>query len=307
MFEVGEDTAFFTSHSISGNTVNGKPLYYFVNETGLSVPADAGGVIAVNCDGITVVGLDVSDNSMGVELAYCSNVQMDTVTADRCGIFGVYLAHCSQGSLENITCTETNHGIDVRACKNIGIQDCATVDCEQGIFLSFALDCIVDRCIIRRCGNGFFIAMGNNNQIADSVIENNENGVYVQNEKDMLVRGNQINGNTVAGTRFLRSTGFVLDNGVQGNQTGVLAAEGDSITVSGNTFAENISAALYLRDLQSGQISVNVFMRSEKTFIEIDGTILNVFVWGNMFQGGQDQIIQKNHNDIPLANNHWAD
>ena len=66
--EVGEDLEYFTTHTIEGCTVNGKPLVYLVNQPNALVPEDAGGLIAVGCDGLTVRGLDVSDSSMGIEV-----------------------------------------------------------------------------------------------------------------------------------------------------------------------------------------------------------------------------------------------
>lgn len=49
LFEVGEDVDFFTSHTISDCTVNGKPLFYAVNEERVLAPPDAGQVIIANC------------------------------------------------------------------------------------------------------------------------------------------------------------------------------------------------------------------------------------------------------------------
>jgi parallel beta-helix repeat protein len=307
LFEVGEDTAFFTSHTLTDNLINGKPLYYFVNETNLSVPRDAGGVIAACCENITVEGVDVSGSSMGLELVHCQNVQVSGVTADRCGIFGVYLAHVNGGIVKNVTCLEANHGIDLRAVQSMIVTGCDTTDCEQGIFLSHAYDCIVDNCSISRCGNGFFIAGGEGNQLSDSFVEGNDNGVYIQGEKDMLVCGNEITLNKVAGVRFLRSGGQVTGNNIHDNQTGVLASEDDPLTLWRNSLSGNASAGLYMKDITSGKISFNSFDSTEKVFMELDGSIADTLIWQNTFHGGMNRIIDHTGIKVPLALNNWSE
>ncbi len=50
------------------NTVEDKPIYYWVDEHGEIVPSDAGYVALVNCSDITVMGLNLSNNGQGIAL-----------------------------------------------------------------------------------------------------------------------------------------------------------------------------------------------------------------------------------------------
>ncbi len=185
----------FTSHTFESNTVNGKPLYYFVNQPGAVVPADAGQVIAAGCDDMLLEGLNVSDSSMGLALAYCKNAQIKNVTADRCGIFGVYLAYAEGGCLEGVLSSGANHAIDIRSAQSVLITDCVTADCEQGVFLSWAYDCVVDHCVITGCNNGFFTAVGADNQLSRCIVQGNSNGLFLQGEENMLLVDNEVTGN----------------------------------------------------------------------------------------------------------------
>jgi len=54
----------------TSNKVNGKILYYYINENGITVPNDAGEVILVNCEYCNITDLDLSDGTIGIELAY---------------------------------------------------------------------------------------------------------------------------------------------------------------------------------------------------------------------------------------------
>ncbi len=57
----------------SSNTVNGKPIYYWVGEHDRTVPTDAGYVALINCRNITAENLNLGCNGQGVLLAYTSD------------------------------------------------------------------------------------------------------------------------------------------------------------------------------------------------------------------------------------------
>jgi len=64
-------------HSIDvSNLVNGKPVYYLVNQTDLiinSVTHQVGYLALINCDNVTVEGLTLTNNGEGILLAYTNN------------------------------------------------------------------------------------------------------------------------------------------------------------------------------------------------------------------------------------------
>jgi parallel beta-helix repeat protein len=53
----------------ASNTVDGKPVYYWVNQRNKVVPADAGFVGIINCTNITVQNLNLTNNPEGILLA----------------------------------------------------------------------------------------------------------------------------------------------------------------------------------------------------------------------------------------------
>ena len=56
LFEVGEETAYFTSHTIEDCTVNGKTLFYAASQDSVTVPEDAGIVEeASNDSGLSII------------------------------------------------------------------------------------------------------------------------------------------------------------------------------------------------------------------------------------------------------------
>ena len=55
------------------NLIDGRPIYYWINQHDKSVPSDVGYVALVNCTNITVNGLDLRKNGHGVLIAFTSN------------------------------------------------------------------------------------------------------------------------------------------------------------------------------------------------------------------------------------------
>jgi len=60
----------------ASNTINGKPVYYWVNQYNMTVPDNAGLVILKKCGGIRVQNLNLTGNGLGVSLYYTSDSEI---------------------------------------------------------------------------------------------------------------------------------------------------------------------------------------------------------------------------------------
>jgi len=91
------------------NTVNGKPVYYWVNRQDMAVPLDAGWIALINCTRITVKNLHLANNGQGMLLAYTTN---STITKNNIknNIHGIYLSRSSNNTVNenNITANAGN-------------------------------------------------------------------------------------------------------------------------------------------------------------------------------------------------------
>ncbi len=74
---LGGSVSYWNSHEIgTSNTVNGKPVYYWKNQTTGEIPQGAGEVLLANCTNITVKNQDVSNGTVGIEIGFCSNINI---------------------------------------------------------------------------------------------------------------------------------------------------------------------------------------------------------------------------------------
>lgn len=259
LFEVGEDIEYFTTHSFSGNTVNGRPLNVVIGLEDAEYAEPSGQVIAVGCRNAVFRDMDVSGGSIGLQLYYSSGVTIENVNADNSGVFGLYAAKSSDIAIIDCTGSGSSHGIDVRDVTNGVIRGCVTNDCGQGVFLSWGHNFLVDQCEMRRCGTGFFSAAGDNNHVNDCVIADAELGMYVQHEPNFTVTNSVISGNIACGTRATDCGLTCWGNRYEGNFVAVMALHCARATFGGNAFAANENRSLFLSDTKQIKWIGNAF------------------------------------------------
>jgi len=107
----GGDFSDFIHDIDSSNTVDGKPVYYWINRRDVSIPSDAGYVALINSYNITVRGLEFKNNKHGILFVgtTSSKIESNKVTNSWNGIMMRF------GSSNNIisgnSITNTTYGI----------------------------------------------------------------------------------------------------------------------------------------------------------------------------------------------------
>jgi parallel beta-helix repeat protein len=95
----------------ASNTVNGKPIYYWVNRHDEEVPSDAGYVWLNNCNNITVKNLNLSENLQGILLLFANNTVVSDNNISR-NAYGIHLAtYCENITLSSNTLTHNLNGV----------------------------------------------------------------------------------------------------------------------------------------------------------------------------------------------------
>ncbi|MEM2738328.1 MAG: right-handed parallel beta-helix repeat-containing protein, partial [Candidatus Bathyarchaeia archaeon] len=103
----------------TSNTVNGKPVYYWISKENDALPLDAGFAALINCKNITVANLNIEKNLEGIILAYSNNCTIYgnnlTDNGDSSYHYGnIALYHSSNNRIYNNNVATSNwngHGI----------------------------------------------------------------------------------------------------------------------------------------------------------------------------------------------------
>lgn len=273
LFEVGETSEYFVTHTIEKCTVNGKPLFYAVNQEYVTAPSDAGQIICAGCHEVVVQDADTSSASMGMILVYNDHVLIERSKADQCGVFGIYVAKCGSGTLRDCSTDGTNHGMDIRACQRIMLERCVATNCDQGLFFSFVNNSMMVDCLVENTGQGYFSAGGRNNVFLRCSVIACENGFNLQKEGPCIVAECTIEECTVCGVRLDWTPTSFLNNTIRKNWVGVMAYGDVSFQLLDNAFIGNRGCGLYLRDISFSHFSGNAFSGHETASIEAYGTM----------------------------------
>ncbi|MEW5937475.1 MAG: NosD domain-containing protein [Candidatus Thermoplasmatota archaeon] len=111
IFIYGSSVAHWNTHSIDeSNTVNGKPVYYWKNRTGGSVPSGAGQVILANCTNVIIENQNVSEGYVGIELGFSSSNTIANNTASA-NFYAIYLSASNSNTIINNTVSSNSWGV----------------------------------------------------------------------------------------------------------------------------------------------------------------------------------------------------
>jgi len=142
-------------HSIDeSNTVDGKPIYYWISKHNQKIPSDAGYVALINCTDIILEDLVLTDNIQGAFLIWVNNTIVTNCTISR-NTFGIDLRG-HWGPSFNVT-------IDENFLSNNGF----------GIYCTYnSIDCIFENNILTSNLLGVSVEARDHNTISGNLIIN---------------------------------------------------------------------------------------------------------------------------------------
>jgi len=106
----GEKLLDFVNDVDVSNTVDGKPVYYWINRLNATVPRDAGYVALVNCTNIRTRNLTLTNNWFGIQLAYTRNsiISRNNIANNW---YGIWLSNSSDNSIYHNTFADNTHQV----------------------------------------------------------------------------------------------------------------------------------------------------------------------------------------------------
>jgi parallel beta-helix repeat protein len=122
------------------NTVNGKPVYYWVNKQNEIVPSNAGYVGLINCTEITVQNLNLTSNWQGLLLAYSTRITVQNLNLTS-NYWGLRLANTTNSLIRDVKFFKNDYGIELYRSREIMLQNSVITDNSAGLFVRYSENC----------------------------------------------------------------------------------------------------------------------------------------------------------------------
>jgi parallel beta-helix repeat protein len=321
---------YWNTHEIdTSNTINGKPVYYWKNVTGGTVPPDAGEVILANCTGVTVENMTFRNSSVGILLGFSSNNTITNNTVENI-LDGIRLSYSNNNTVSNNTLlSNSRYGIYVVASGN-RMTNNTIMNNSEGVYLWGASGNTVANNIISNGSNGIYVYYGNH-VIANNTISNTTRGIYLESSgyntitnnvmvdtgihimgwsedwnTNMVDPSNTVNGKPVyywknvtggtipsgAGQVILaNSTDVVVENQtLTKTSTGILTHVSSNIMIIGNNVSSNKLGGMDLGRFSYGSISNNTVISNARFGIDCFSHCRNNTIANNLVSNNSDGI-----------------
>ncbi|AFV24866.1 putative cell surface protein [Methanolobus psychrophilus R15] len=238
----GTSPEHFFQNIDTSNRVDGKPIYYLIDQADMQVPTDAGQVYVVNSTNITVKDIAISNGYEGIVFAYTDNSKIENVTVSE-NEYGIVLFNSNSNTLDSINVNNNYYGIFLsNSINNDLINNMISSNGWDGISLysSSELNNVNNNTIGSNGCDGIYLDNSGNNTLSNNTIINNpEIGINLYGSADNNIINNSVNNNTYQGIYLKDSTNNTLiDNTMESN--------GYNFGVGGATFeffVQNIDAS----------------------------------------------------------------
>ena len=209
------DTYHFVQYIDTSNTINGRPIYYLLNQSDRTIPTDAGFAAIVDSRNINATNLSPESSSQGVLVVDSTNVTIANVSLKRHSD-GIFVLNSSKITVRDFRCqaptTYLDRGVFFGYVSDSQLKN-VIFDLDTGnssfpeICLSYCQNNTIEHnTLFSTIGNflGPPIYLGNsdNNVIRDNIIENSGSVDGVSGIGLIDSVGNTLTGNSIDRTTF---------------------------------------------------------------------------------------------------------
>ena len=224
------------------NTVDGKPIIFWVNQHDWTVPSGAGYIALINCTNVTVRHFTLVDNGQGIVLVYTTNSVIDENYVSNTDS-GIYIQDSSGNTISGNNLTRNGDGIRGQASSNNSMSSNYITNNEHGIYFTGAAqnNVISGNTVAANTVDGIHLWASRNTDVGGNTITSNtENGINFFDCRDNRIFGNTITGNG-NGIKFWYDTSnnVVSENYIAQNSLGILIDDSFDNSIIGNMITEN--------------------------------------------------------------------
>ena len=280
-------------HETDGNTVNGRPLGYFVDLMGQTIDASLyAQIVIVRSSHLDVINGNFTGLYAGIQIAYSSFVSVSYIQA--CGNLwsGAQIVQSNSCTLSHCVFSE-NSGPGVSLQSTL---DCTVVDC--------ALDRNVDNGIIVRDSHNCTL-------VRNSFLENGHAGINVEYSSTCAISNNTAGDNTGCGIQIYTAQKCNLTaNTLFNNEIGISLEESMECMISYNEISDN-GYGVFLDASANSTIANNTIYENHYGIYVTEGSLGNLMylncLIGQSVVNALDNGAYNLWDDGPGRGNIWDD
>ena len=217
----GSSLSEYTQNIDTSNTVDGKPIYYWVDQKDKQIPSDAGFVGVVNGTNITVRDLTLTNNGVGVLFAHTNTSRIENVIASSKGDSGIFLHYSSNNTLEGNTANlNTPYGICLRHSSNNTLaSNTADSNDHSGIWLYRSNNnMLANNTANSNNDDGIVLSWASNgNTLTCNTASNNNDGIRLSSSSSNMLASNNCSSNNCGIYLYASTINTLYHNNLAGN------------------------------------------------------------------------------------------
>jgi parallel beta-helix repeat protein len=297
MFIMGELLNQNTHTIPTNNFVNGNPLYYHKDGSGVNLDGDpVGQLIFANFSDVNVKNLHINNADVGIATAYAANITIMNNNVSSNDNYGVVSIFSSDINILNSNISNNGEGIHLFHSSNKSriINNSILSNEHYGIYISHSSNISVNGNVVTNAGMGICF----NDEVDNSTISNNK---VLFNEWYGIILYTSSNNNTVTNNIVLSTDWYGV----------YIYSASDNNTIGGNYISSNNQGGLYLQSSSNNKIINNTVVDngqgitqylSTKNLIYHNNIITNINQAIDDSSGGNSW-----DNGYPLGGNFWSD
>jgi parallel beta-helix repeat protein len=289
----------------TSNTVDGKPIVYWVNQRDKPIPFGAGYVALVNCTNIKVQDQNLADNGHGILIVSTTNSQIARNHVTSCES-AVYLFNSQNNNIFENTLVNNREGVKAHNSSNNNLSMNNIIENSIGVYVtgSSKSNSISENSVTGNTADGIHLWGSFNTSIQKNIISNNnETGINLFDSRNNEISTNTITGTTGYGIKFwYHSNGnHILENQLATNGVGLLIDGSSENYVVGNVITENVDWGLRLEGDQNNNLIYQNNFVNNRASGGLAVSIPGVWSIDGMTPGGGNVW------DNGEAGNYWSD
>ncbi len=192
IFLEGTSLEHWITHGIDiSNMINGKPIYYWKNRIGGSIPNGAGQIILANCTNMLIEHQNIINVSTGIQLGFSNS---NTISNNKLNLnmkYGIHIYSSHKNIIENNNISGNGVGIRLQTSSTQTIVNNTIMNNGKGITLYLSSNNFITNNTIKSNTNeGIDLRYSNTNSITYNSILHNREGISIQSSNDNIIYNN---------------------------------------------------------------------------------------------------------------------